>query len=71
MLVSKPTVMIQNHKHDTCTCSMVELSVRRVSNKIVRLTPLWRLSIWLLARQAKWESGYKSLSMSLVLFLAS
>jgi hypothetical protein len=27
MLVSKPTVIIQNHKLGMCTCSMVELSL--------------------------------------------
>jgi hypothetical protein len=42
---------------------MVELFVGIVSNKIVRLTPLWRLSIWLLARHEKLESGYGSSSI--------
>jgi hypothetical protein len=53
MLVSKPTMTIQNHRHGIYTYSIVELSVGKVPNKTVRLTPLWRLSIWLLVRHAK------------------
>jgi hypothetical protein len=69
MLAFNPTVTNQNHRQGTYTCSMVELSIGKVQNKTVRLTPLWRLSIQLFARHAKWESEYESLSMCLVLFL--
>jgi hypothetical protein len=50
MLVFKPTMTIQNHGHGIYTYSIVEVSVGKVLSKIVRLTPMWRLSIWLLVR---------------------